>query len=90
MTINVTDQGPSDATNASFVVVAPTSTTFGTVPSPCTQLTPTTIRCTLASQTVSAAATTVTSSVRPSCPPTARTSQAGGAPASPRMRYTVS
>ncbi len=35
-------------------------------------------------------ASTATSSVRPSCPPTARTSQAGGAPASPRMRYTVS
>ncbi|MFF5083812.1 hypothetical protein ACFY36_42750 [Actinoplanes sp. NPDC000266] len=49
MTIDVQNQGPSDARNAPFVVVAPRNTTFTalSLPAACTLLTPTTIRCTL-------------------------------------------
>ncbi|MBU2664395.1 hypothetical protein KOI35_12900 [Actinoplanes bogorensis] len=51
MTINVSNQGPSNAVSAPFVVVAPQGTTFGSltgaVGSACQSLTPTTIRCTV-------------------------------------------
>ncbi|MBM2619973.1 hypothetical protein JIG36_31115 [Actinoplanes sp. LDG1-06] len=51
MAVNVYNQGPSDARNSAFVVVAPPNTTFGTLTAPtsnlCTNLTSTTLRCTI-------------------------------------------
>ncbi|GAA2483433.1 beta strand repeat-containing protein [Winogradskya humida] len=49
MSVTVSDNGPSDARAASYVVVAPQGTTFGTLTgtaAACTQLSPTTLRCT--------------------------------------------
>ncbi|WP_306212160.1 beta strand repeat-containing protein [Actinoplanes sp. RD1] len=49
MTVTVSDRGPSDARDASYVVVAPQGTTFGTLTgtaAACTQLSPTALRCT--------------------------------------------
>ncbi|MFI5930795.1 beta strand repeat-containing protein [Actinoplanes sp. NPDC051494] len=50
MTVVVSDNGPSDARNASYVVVAPQGTTFDSprtgAAADCTQLSPTTVRCT--------------------------------------------
>ncbi|WP_153040635.1 hypothetical protein [Actinoplanes sp. TFC3] len=63
MTITVRDNGPSDARGAGFVVVAPQGTTFGTLSgaaAACTQLSPTTLRCT---QDIPAAGPAVTLSV---------------------------
>ncbi|GAB2575612.1 hypothetical protein Aab01nite_14160 [Paractinoplanes abujensis] len=49
MAVNVYNQGPSDARNSDFVVVAPPNTTFGTLTAPtsnlCTNLTSTTLQC---------------------------------------------
>ncbi len=49
MTVTVSDRGPSDARNASYIVVAPQNTTFGPLTgaaAACTQLSPTALRCT--------------------------------------------
>ncbi|MBL7259108.1 beta strand repeat-containing protein [Paractinoplanes lichenicola] len=49
MAVNVYNQGPSDARNKDFVVVAPANTTFGALTAPtsnlCTNLTSTTLQC---------------------------------------------
>ncbi|MFG1604714.1 hypothetical protein [Actinoplanes sp. NPDC049265] len=55
MRVEVTDQGPSDAVNAAFVMVAPRSTQFsspltGTVQQLCQPIGPTALRCTLSKQ----------------------------------------
>ncbi|AGL17970.1 Putative membrane protein [Actinoplanes sp. N902-109] len=49
MTVTVRDNGPSDARAAGYVIVAPQNTTFGPLTgtaAACTQLSPTTVRCT--------------------------------------------
>ena len=55
MRVEVTDQGPSDAVDAAFVMVAPQSTQFsdpltGAVLQYCERLSPTALRCTLSKQ----------------------------------------
>ena len=48
MTVDVTNQGPSDADNATFTVVAPTSTTFDApLPSECRKISNTVLSCTV-------------------------------------------
>ncbi|WP_305790136.1 hypothetical protein [Symbioplanes lichenis] len=47
VTVDVRNQGPSDARGQPVVVVAPAGTTLGALPPPCESLSPTTARCAL-------------------------------------------